>query len=144
MENPVTPKYPEEYVSIRFAQQRKGPIKNRIPVRLRTSAFAMAFVTGLSFSGNAWACQGQNLERTTQVIDFAWQAGLETAYMNDLNLQLQKLMDVSFELASVAQQLPPSCQAIIRQWSGAIEQVFSGRRYNGCQSGVCCDDSGCF
>lgn len=109
----------------------------------RAVLFAVALL-GVGASGSASACQGQELQRTKQLIDYAMNAGVQIAYMNDFNMQLQALLEMSQRLNANAQQLPYSCQALIQQWSGAIQAATGGQKYNGCMGGVCCDSTGCY
>jgi len=91
-------------------------------------------------------CSGSDLERSVQVIEQAWLAGLTVGEQAtyDLDGAMQRLIQVSQQLSSEAQRLPPPCQQLIQAWSEAIGEAFqSPSSGTTCHGGVCCDSSGC-
>lgn len=97
-------------------------------------------------------CQGQNFDRSRQIIEIAWLGGLQIAdYMfrtDDTIGGMNQLITLSNDLNAEAGKLPMACQALIRTWSDQIGQAFGGGGgYGGgtqCSGGVCCDNTGCY
>lgn len=106
------------------------------------------FLVLMGAGPTAQACQGQDFQRSVQIIDYAWRAGVqigyEMAWTGDYQLAMQRLVDMSQQLNGAAQQLPYTCQVLINQWANAIGGAFQNPQGTQCMGGVCCDGTGCY
>lgn len=99
---------------------------------------------------NAYACEGEDLQRTRQIVETAWngsiQLSLEMARTGDFSGTMQRMIDLIQRMNYAASQLPPSCQALIQQWANSMQGAYGGGGGGGaqCMGGVCCDQSGCY
>lgn len=99
-------------------------------------------------ASDANSCEGQELERTKQIVEYAYLSGIaighEVASTGDMQSAMQKLLVMSQQVNEAARELPPSCQLLIQQWSNAIGGGSPGSSGPRCMGGVCCDSTGCY
>lgn len=95
------------------------------------------FFTFIFLSQPTFGCQGDDYNRTIQIVNDSYQIGIDVGATGNLNLMMQKLQEIS----SRVQQLPPSCQLLMQQMGGGSRPGGSGTN---CVGGVCCDASGCY
>ncbi|MCW8934322.1 MAG: hypothetical protein OQK98_06325 [Gammaproteobacteria bacterium] len=93
---------------------------------------ALSLVSPASLS-----CQGDDYQRTMQVMQMSFQVGMEFAQTLNVELLKQRLQNLSTRI----QQLPPSCQALLQQMNNGIGGGAGGTN---CMGGVCCDSTGCY
>lgn len=115
--------------------------------RLAALALGLVILCGPALARHDATCHGQDLEQSKSIIEDAWRIGLDIGLTQDMNLALQKMVQLSQELNVRAQALPYPCQMLVQQWANAIGGAFQGGGYGGgtqCMGGVCCDGTGCY
>ena len=117
----------------------RRPMKNaRNTPRNCVLGFAACVVVAISmtFSVHAYACEGQELEWTYQVLHASLTWGYRCGRYQECNTA--QLYDIS----AAAQQLPLSCQQLIERVGEQLQESVGPSGPN-CYGGVCCDQSGC-
>jgi len=99
--------------------------------------YILVFVALSLVSPAALSCQGDDYQRTVQVMQMSLQVGMEFAQTFNVELLMQRLQNLSTHI----QQLPPSCQALLQQMNNGIG---AGPGGTNCMGGVCCDSTGCY
>lgn len=102
--------------------------------RIHTTLVAILLLCVSEFT---MGCEGEDYSRTIQIANESIQAGIDVGATGDVNYMIRKLQ----ELTARAQQLPPSCQLLLRQFGGSFS---AGSSDTNCMGGVCCDSTGCY
>jgi uncharacterized membrane protein YgcG len=133
-------------------QLLREPVRQLFRERTRLIKIAVLSTGMLLVSHPAVSCQGEDYQRTVQILNYSQQVGYEAGMTGNMNLLIQRLQEISEHI----QQLPPSCQALIPQAGsggypggggyspgGGVGGVYDhgGGAYS--SGGVYCGPSGC-
>lgn len=114
--------------------------------RLNTSLVRFRLLQILCFviffgltSTPVWSCQGEDREKTMQLLHDALVIGYLMGFTGDIQKYWPALVDVGNRVSD----LPPSCQDLLQRISNQFGGVHNPNTTR-CIGGVCCDSSGCY
>ena len=105
---------------------------------LRRFGLQLTFIAIALFGaiGNSHACEGEDYRKTMALLDETLKLGWQCGRYNECD------WDRMVELGAESQQLPGSCQSIIKEVGEALQR-YNTRMETRCYGGVCCGPSGC-